>query len=549
MPGMGTGLRGARGVLVVAAAVFLLGLPFLGALPLFDPDEGFYPAAAAESLDSGHPLDIRLNGGPRWQKPAGCYAAIQASFEAFGRSERTARLPTVLLLAATVFVVGASTARAAGPRAGVLAAIVLGSSFFPCALGRAAHPETGQVLGIAAAQAVLGLWFALPAAERPRGALLLAGLGMGFGFAWKSPTALAMPALAAAAAWALLRRDERPGAAATAGLVLGAAGIGTALAAPWFLWMTARHGTEFLGYAFDQLGHFTSGRFDHPGGPTYYLLPLVAGFVPWSGLLPFLPAALRRGGDARERWRLFSACAFATSFLYCTVSGSKLGSYALAFFPPLASLAGLLLDEAWTRASAGTRGRALSAPAVMALGTGVVLAAAAILGPSILDHAPAFDGLGRASWEGAAAPLRTMLLPAAAVLVAGGIAGLVAATPGVRIGGPAAAGALLVPVLLATAPAYDAATRPWSRFAARIEAAHAPGDPVVVHGMRLPSLTFALRRPVRWTERPKALAAALEGPGRPFLVVKEKWAHLAPAADHEVLDRAAGLVLLRRRAP
>ena len=39
-----------RAILGVALATALLCLPFLGTLPLFDPDEGYYPAAAAESL-------------------------------------------------------------------------------------------------------------------------------------------------------------------------------------------------------------------------------------------------------------------------------------------------------------------------------------------------------------------------------------------------------------------------------------------------------------------------------------------------------------------
>ncbi|MHC4821706.1 MAG: ArnT family glycosyltransferase, partial [Planctomycetota bacterium] len=59
---------------VIALAAFLLCLPFLGSLPFMDPDEAFYPATAAESMESGDALDLRLNGQPRWVKPPGQYA-------------------------------------------------------------------------------------------------------------------------------------------------------------------------------------------------------------------------------------------------------------------------------------------------------------------------------------------------------------------------------------------------------------------------------------------------------------------------------------------
>ena len=80
----------------MALAAALLCLPFLGAYPLFDPDEGYYPAAAAESLREGHPLDLTLNGEPRWNKPPLSYALMQVSMTVLGENEFAVRLPSVL---------------------------------------------------------------------------------------------------------------------------------------------------------------------------------------------------------------------------------------------------------------------------------------------------------------------------------------------------------------------------------------------------------------------------------------------------------------------
>lgn len=56
--------------------------------PLFDPDEGYYPATAAESVASGSAWDPRLNGEPRWDKPILPYALIEGAFSLFGRGSQ-----------------------------------------------------------------------------------------------------------------------------------------------------------------------------------------------------------------------------------------------------------------------------------------------------------------------------------------------------------------------------------------------------------------------------------------------------------------------------
>ena len=135
-----------RGILGVALATALLALPFLGSLPLFDPDEGYYPATAAESLAHGHPFDLTLNGEPRWNKPPLSYALMQGGILLFGRNEFAVRLPSVLEGAALIAILGLVVARVAGGKAGLLSSVVLASCLGFQVMTRAAHPEMGLVL-------------------------------------------------------------------------------------------------------------------------------------------------------------------------------------------------------------------------------------------------------------------------------------------------------------------------------------------------------------------------------------------------------------------
>ena len=86
-----------HGVMCGAAAVLLAtALSTAWVAPLFDPDEGYYPATAAESVDAGSGWDPRFNGEPRWDKPVLTYTLIEASFFVFGRTAAAARIPSII---------------------------------------------------------------------------------------------------------------------------------------------------------------------------------------------------------------------------------------------------------------------------------------------------------------------------------------------------------------------------------------------------------------------------------------------------------------------
>src|SRR4029078_2409657 len=185
---------------LLAAALALVVASLLTASrgPFFDPDEGYYPATAAEGVRSGTGWDLRFNGEPRWEKPPLSYAVIELAFGAFGESAWAARLPSAIQGAALVIVSGLLVGYLAGSRAGALSGAVIASTLGVQIFARAAHPESAVVLAIVTAELLIAIWLAYPEQRSPWLAMLL-GIALGYGVLAKGPVAVALPALMVAA--------------------------------------------------------------------------------------------------------------------------------------------------------------------------------------------------------------------------------------------------------------------------------------------------------------------------------------------------------------
>src|SRR3954464_5746167 len=105
-----------------AVGLFLSAMLTAPFMPLFDPDEAYYPARAAESVAGGSGWDPRLNAEPRWDKPVLAYALSEGSFATLGRSVTAARVPSALQGVALILIVGMLVARLAGPRPAAVSA-------------------------------------------------------------------------------------------------------------------------------------------------------------------------------------------------------------------------------------------------------------------------------------------------------------------------------------------------------------------------------------------------------------------------------------------
>ena len=224
-----------------------------------------------------------------------------------------ARLPFILMFAATGWVYWRLTADLFGPRAGLVALFALNASpFFFASAGTWIVPDGPLLFGLAtAAWALARLFFAAPAGRASVWALwLVAGVAFGVAGLSKYSAALGVLGLLAFVALAPARRrwfaDPAPYAAAAVAL---------AMIAPVVVW-NARHGWVSFGF---QGGRGAPGTGLKPMQVLAMALGEIAYLSPWlaAPLALGLVDAWRKRRDAR---RLFLLCLAAPPILLFTLT-------------------------------------------------------------------------------------------------------------------------------------------------------------------------------------------------------------------------------------
>jgi 4-amino-4-deoxy-L-arabinose transferase-like glycosyltransferase len=304
----------------------------LGAAPLFDVDEGAF-AEATRELTLGHDWgSTTLNGVDRFDKPILIYWFQAISLKLFGLNEFAVRLPSALSAFLWCLAIGQFAWRRFGPQVAIAAAGILATSLGPMLIGRAATADS--LLNLLLTLATLDLWRHL---ENGRDAARRRAFAwIGLGLLTKGPVALLIPA-AAAGLWLLTNRDrsrlQRLVGDPMAWLLM--AGI----AAPWYIYATARHGMAFIdGFLLHHnLERFTGSMEGHAGSLFYYLEVLPAAMMPWTPLL--VPIAWRLRTRWREPVNRFLLLWLGFVVVFFSLSGTKLPHYVLYGFTPLMLLA------------------------------------------------------------------------------------------------------------------------------------------------------------------------------------------------------------------
>jgi 4-amino-4-deoxy-L-arabinose transferase-like glycosyltransferase len=502
---------------IAVLSLLLSSLATIWTVPLFDPDEGYYPATAAESVDAGSAWDPRFNGEPRWDKPILTYALIEASFGVFGRSVGTARMPSVIVGVLFVALAGLFVHRLAGPRAGGVAALVLATTLGVQVVARVAHPELGVVVMITAAELIAVAWLTTnDTGERLRLAVA-GGVALGLGVLFKGPVALALPALAVTTACVAVYGLRTPSGTAIRDVAVAAAVAGL-VAVPWYAGMTWRHGAAFLQEALwrHNVGRYTGASFVHRTPPWFLVMPTLVAMFPWTFLVPAGLSTMSRGLAPRNVLQAVMAAAAATSFLFYSASASKLPHYALAVVPPLAILVGVTARPWNARlASLGFRlTRAGLAALTLALAAVPWLVNHAIGAREIINNLP--PSSHDVHW--------LFALPCWSAAAVTGFAALALSTTSRRRALPvlAVTGAALPLVLLLFSQPLLAHGYPWSRIGPRLRSS---GLPVWEIGARAPSLTFHAGRPIARVSEADARGTSLPAVDA-WIVVEQDWVDL-----------------------
>lgn len=319
-------------LLIVGFTVFLN----LGRLPLLDPDEPVYAETAREMIITDDFISPRIYGDFWYDKPPMYYWLTALTFKVFGQNEFAARFPSAVLSLCCVLFVYFYSKRLFNNRAAVMSALVLATSIEYLYLSKAAVTDI-----------TLTFFMTIALLTYLRKQYYFFYIGTAFAVVTKGPIGIVLPAgivfihLLVARKLSTLRNMK---------LISGSITF-LVIALPWYLAMYYYHGTDFINTF---LGFHNVTRFlqpEHPEGKLwYYYIPvLLVGFFPWIG---FLGQACY--GIWQERKKLYGDVLIflflwvVTVFTFFTLSQTKLVSYILPMYPPLAIIVGWYIDKIMT---------------------------------------------------------------------------------------------------------------------------------------------------------------------------------------------------------
>jgi len=305
-----------------------------------DADEGLYAHIPQQMLERGDWITPHANGVPFFGKPPLLYWMIALCYRILGTHEFAARVPSILAVVGTAWLVQRMASLAVGSRASVSAtaafAFCIGTYLFTLEVMH------DILLVFFITLAIYCFLLAYKDQESPIGPVLGFFAAAAGAFLSKGLLGLVFP-VAIAALYILLSRDTPP---LRLRALLPGFLIFLALVSPWYVAMELENpGFLRIHFVEEQLLRFFEQRepLDYESIP----LPLFWGllpvwFFPWC---VFLPAAfvMGRSDDDREwvgRTRRLAACWALLILLFFSAS-SRLEHYAFPLLPPLALLVGI----------------------------------------------------------------------------------------------------------------------------------------------------------------------------------------------------------------
>ncbi|VBB06850.1 dolichyl-phosphate-mannose-protein mannosyltransferase [Lucifera butyrica] len=313
----------------------------LGGIALLDPDEPVYAETPKEMIQFQDFISPRIYGEYWYDKPPMYYWLAAGSFQVFGANEFAARFPSAVLAVVCVLGVYLAGKRLFHGQAGLAAALVLLTSIEYFYLAKAAVTDITLTLFL-----TFCLWAYME--QKYYWMYLFAGLAtvtkgpIGFLF----PGAIIFLYMLFTRSFGEMKRMK----------VFSGALLFAVAAVPWYWMMYSIHGKAFIDtfIGFNNITRFTSP--EHPEGVLwYYFIPvLIVGFFPWSAVLLQSVWASFRDSKPKESSRLLFLNIWAWFiFLFFSISQTKLVSYILPVFPPLAMITGWYLSRLWQQRRPG----------------------------------------------------------------------------------------------------------------------------------------------------------------------------------------------------
>jgi 4-amino-4-deoxy-L-arabinose transferase-like glycosyltransferase len=386
---------------LLLAGFVLATLYALGVRTLVPPDEGRYAEIGREMFASGDWITTRLNGIKYFEKPPLQAWMNALTFTLFGLGEWQARLWTGVCGIVGVVMTAWAGRVVFSPRVGLYAGLVLASSLFWLAAGQinSLDMSLAAMMSLSLGSVLIAQRDDAGAAER-RAWMLAAWAAMALAVLAKGLVGIVLPG-AVLVLYSLAARDADIWRRLHLGKGLL---VFFAIAAPWFILVGLRNPEQpHFFFIHEHFERFLTTGHRREGAWWYFVPLLLAGVLPWLGLLPHgLAAGLtRQPGRFQPRLLLLIWAVFIVVFF--SSSSSKLPGYIVPVFPALALLMAVYLEAAGRRPQLWTAGLAALSGALLAGGVAVAVAKGHG-GVQLSEYQP---------W----------LLCAGAILLAGGIAG------------------------------------------------------------------------------------------------------------------------------
>jgi 4-amino-4-deoxy-L-arabinose transferase-like glycosyltransferase len=333
-----------------AAAIALTYFGLLGRFALAEPDEARYAEIAREMIELHDWVTPHLNYVKYFEKPPLMYWLTALNFLLFGMSEFVVRLWPALFAIGGILVTSVVARSMYGEWVGYAAAALLAATPFYFGLGQIVILD--MPLTALMTIALGAFWVGWHDSRRRRSSVRIFYAASALAALTKGPVAIVLIG-GIVVVFLVLQRELR----ALRWLIspLGVVIFG-AIALPWFV-LVSRRNAEFLDF-FIVKQHLD--RFLRPTEhqePIWFFIPIVfGGMLPWTAFVLLAPRVLWRFLRRVAARRLSAAAVFCIVWssvvvLFFSLSGSKLATYALPAFCPLAILAARFFQQliVWRR--------------------------------------------------------------------------------------------------------------------------------------------------------------------------------------------------------
>ncbi|MGV6818815.1 MAG: ArnT family glycosyltransferase [Thiotrichales bacterium] len=272
----------------------LIGLSFflgLGAIPLFDLDEGAFTEATREMLASGNFVTTYLNGELRFDKPILIYWLQAASVTFFGLSEWSLRLPSAIAASGWIIAIFYFVRARAQSHVALFAALLAACSAAVVIIGRAATADA--LLNLFLVLTMLDIYRDFESPSNPKKIRVF--LWMGLAVLTKGPVGIIIPFATSLLFYTL---EKRFSAWLKAIFCYKGWLVFLAVVLPWYVMEYLDQGQAFIdGFILKHnLSRFSSTMEGHGGSVFYYFGAIFLVVLPFSG------AVIWSALNARKIW-------------------------------------------------------------------------------------------------------------------------------------------------------------------------------------------------------------------------------------------------------